>query len=99
MEPLEGQVCCVVIGDGREVRLARDTAALGCPTVLLTTDGEAAPEGALTVLRLPRAGRPLGQAVLDILPIQLLAWAVARRRGLPVDGFRHRQDDTKAAAG
>jgi fructoselysine-6-P-deglycase FrlB-like protein len=99
MEPLDGETVCLVVGDGRELRLARDTAALGCPTLLLTTDGEVASAGPLTVLRLPRAGTPLGRAVLDILPVQLLAWAVARRRGLPVDGFRHRQEDTKAASG
>jgi fructoselysine-6-P-deglycase FrlB-like protein len=98
MEPLDERTCCLVIGEGREVRLARDTAELGCPTVLLTTDADATSGGRLTVVRLPRAGSPLGQAVIDVLPVQLLAWAVARRRGLPVDGFRHRQDDTKALA-
>jgi hypothetical protein len=29
--------------------------------------------------------------------VQHLARAVARRRGLAVDGFRYRQDDTKAS--
>jgi fructoselysine-6-P-deglycase FrlB-like protein len=96
MEPLDERTCCLVIGGGRELRLARDTAELGCPTVLLTTDEDAVSAGRLTVLRVPRAATPLGQAVIDILPVQLLAWAVARHRGLPVDGFRHGQDDTKA---
>jgi len=95
MEPLGPAIACLVVGDGREIRLARDTAALGCPTVLVTSDPDVVEEGALTVLRLPRAGSPLGQAVLEILPIQLLAWAVARRRGLTVDGFRYQQEDTK----
>jgi glucosamine--fructose-6-phosphate aminotransferase (isomerizing) len=95
MEPLDPRTALLVIGNGREVRLARDTAVLGCPTVLLTTDPDVEPDGALDVVRLPRAGSPLGQAVLDILPVQLLAEAVARRRGLAVDGFRYRQDDTK----
>jgi fructoselysine-6-P-deglycase FrlB-like protein len=95
MEPLAPQVACLLVGAGREVRLARDTAALGCPTLLVTTDRGVGSEGPLTVLRLPCAPSPLGQAVLDILPIQLLAEAVATRRGLAVDGFRHRQDDTK----
>ena len=96
MEPLPGQVACLLIGAGREVRLAQDTAALGCPTLLLTTTPDVGGDGSLTVLRLPRAASPLAQAVLDILPVQLLAEAVAARRGLAVDGFRHRQDDTKA---
>ena len=44
-----------------------------------------------------RADSALGSAVLEMLPLQLLALAIAGRRGLPVDGFRYRQDDTKAA--
>ena len=96
MEPLDPSIACLVVGADREIRLARDTAALGCPTVLVTTDPDVASEGPLTVLRLPRAGSPLAQAVLEILPLQLLAWAVARRRGLSVDGFRYQQEDTKS---
>ena len=72
------------------------TAALGCPTVLVTTDPDVVSEGPLTVLRLPRTGSPLARAVLEILPLQLVAWAVARRRGLSVDGFRYQQEDTKS---
>jgi fructoselysine-6-P-deglycase FrlB-like protein len=97
MEPLGPEVACVLAGNGRELRLARDTAALGCPTVLLTAATEVRSEGPLTVLPLPRTASPLAAAVLEMLPLQLLAWAVARRRGLPVDGFRYRQDDTKTA--
>ena len=96
MEPLGPSIACLVIGDDREIRLARDAAALGCPTVLVTTDPEVVSEGPLTVLRLPPAGSPLARAVLEILPLQLVAWAVARRRGLSVDGFRYQQEDTKS---
>ena len=96
MEPLDPSIACLVVGADREIRLARDAAALGCPTVLVTTDRDVASEGPLTVLRLPRAGSALAQAVLEILPVQLLAWAVARRRGLSVDGFRYQQEDTKS---
>jgi glucosamine--fructose-6-phosphate aminotransferase (isomerizing) len=97
MEPLDPRTAVLVVGDGRELRLAAATADLGCPTILLTTSPEPASRGALTVVRLPRAASPLAQAVLDILPVQRLAWAVARRRGLAVDGFRYRQDDTKTS--
>ena len=31
MEPLDPQTACLVIGDGREIRLAQDVSALGCP--------------------------------------------------------------------
>lgn len=96
MEPLDGDTVCLVIGAGREVRLAQQTAALGCPTLLVTTDQDVRPGGALSVLRLPRARSVLAQAVLDILPVQRLAEAVAAKRGLAVDGFRYEQDDTKS---
>ena len=95
MEPLDAQTACVIIGDGRELRLAQDTSALGCPTLLITTRTDVTSSETLTVLTLPRAPSPLGQAVLEILPLQLLGWAVASGRGLAVDGFRYHQDDTK----
>mgnify|MGYP005816286347 CR=1 FL=1 len=95
MEPLDEKVACLVVGSGREIRLAQDTAALGCRTLLITTSSEVVASGSLSVLRLPSAGSPLAQAILEILPIQRLAWAVASARGLRVDGFRHVQDDTK----
>lgn len=98
MESLDGQTTCLVIGDGREVKLAEDTRALGCPTILITTRQDVRDGDGLTVVRLPRAWSPLAQAVLEILPIQLLGWSVASRRGLRVDGFRHRQQDTKLDA-
>ena len=95
MEPLDPQTVCVIIGDGRELRLAQDTSELGCPTLLITTATDIPPSETLTVLTLPRACSPLAQAVLEILPLQQLGWAVASGRGLAVDGFRYHQDDTK----
>jgi len=95
MEPLDPQTACVIIGDGREVRLALETSELGCPTLLITTRSDISSSKTLTVLTLPRASSPLAQAVLEILPLQQLGWAVASDRGLAVDGFRYHQDDTK----
>jgi fructoselysine-6-P-deglycase FrlB-like protein len=95
MEPLDGQTACIVIGDGREVRLAQDTSALGCPTLLLTGRDDVAEGESLTVLRLPDAASALARAVTEIVPLQLLGWAVASGRGLAVDGFRYSQADTK----
>lgn len=97
MEPLDPQTACVIIGAGRELRLAQDTSELGCPTLLITTSSEVVSTKTLTVLTLPRAASPLAQAVLEILPLQQLGWAVASDRGLAVDGFRYHQDDTKLA--
>ncbi len=95
MEPLDAGTACLIVGDGREVRLAQDTSALGCPTLLVTSRTDVSSAGRLTVLRLPEAPSPLALAVLQILPIQLLGWSIASRRGLAVDGFRYHQDDTK----
>jgi len=97
MEPLDADTACLIVGDGREVRLAQDTSALGCPTLLVTSRADVSSAGHLTVLRLPQAPSPLALAVLQILPIQLLGWSIASRRGLAVDGFRYHQDDTKLA--
>ena len=95
MEPLDPSTACVVVGDGREVRLAQDTSALGCPTLLITGRDDVRSSGALRVLTLPRTASPLARAALEILPLQLLGWSVASHRGLAVDGFRYHQDDTK----
>jgi glutamine---fructose-6-phosphate transaminase (isomerizing) len=97
MEPLDAGTACLIVGDGREIRLAEDTSALGCPTVLVTSRTDVSSAGDLTVLRLPEAPSPLALAVLQIMPIQLLGWSIASRRGLAVDGFRYHQDDTKLA--
>jgi fructoselysine-6-P-deglycase FrlB-like protein len=95
MEPLDAQTACIVVGDSREVRLAADVSALGCRTLLITTRADVEATENLTVLTLPEAGSPLGQAILQILPVQLLAWRLASDRGLAVDGFRYQQTDTK----
>jgi len=95
MEPLDTQTAVLVIGDFREVQLAQATSALGCPTLLVTRRTDVTGSGPLTVLRLPDAGTPMAGTVLEILPIQQLGWTLAQHRGLCVDGFRHRQPDTK----
>lgn len=95
MEPLDERTACIVIGSGRELRLAADVQAIGCPTLLITDDPEIRSEGNLHVLTLPETGSPLARAVLEILPLQVLARTLADARGLLVDGFRYRQTDTK----
>lgn len=94
MEALEEGMLVVVLGDGREVRLAADIAATGA-RVLLVTAADAAPAERLEVVRLPDL--PAAQrAVLDIVPVQLLASELAARRQVAVEGFRYHQSDTKA---
>ena len=75
----------------------RTPARWAVPPLLVTSRTDVSSAGDLTVLRLPEAPSPLALAVLQILPIQLLGWSIASRRGLAVDGFRYHQDDTKLA--
>lgn len=95
MEPLDPSVGCVVVGAGRELRLAREVSDLGCCTLLVTTDTGVDADDRLTPIRLPQPASPLGRSVLEILPLQLLGWSLASRRGLRSDGFRYEQDDIK----
>jgi glucosamine--fructose-6-phosphate aminotransferase (isomerizing) len=98
MEPLDGDTGLVVFGGGREVKLARDVAGFGCPTVLVTDREDVAEEPRLTVIRVPARGRGLAAAILQVLPVQLLVASLADAAGLTDRGFRYRQTDTKLAA-
>jgi fructoselysine-6-P-deglycase FrlB-like protein len=95
MEPLDSQTACIIVGDGRELRLASEVSGLGCRTLLITSRPDVGPADHLAVLTLPPTGSPLATAILEILPLQTLAWRLASDRGLRVDGFRYEQDDTK----
>lgn len=95
MEPMEAGTACIVIGNDREVRLARDMSDLGCQTLLITKRQDVPAGDTLTVVTLPDAPSAMAGAVLEILPVQLLGWSLASRRGLRVDGFRYEQDDIK----
>lgn len=96
LEVAEPGRAALVLGDGREVSLACSLARFGCDVLLVTT-AEVAPERGLTVLRVPRLP-PMALPLVEILPIQLLTWYLARHRGLDVTGFRHHQDDTKLSS-
>lgn len=98
MESVDAEDACVVIGGGRELRLARELAGVGCPTLLITANSDVEDADRLTVLRLPTPLCPLAGAVLEIVPLQLLAAEVGSIRGLRADGFRYEQDDIKLDA-
>jgi fructoselysine-6-P-deglycase FrlB-like protein len=98
MEALDPDMACVVVGSGREDQLARDVASLGCATVHIAANAVSPGGERSWAVRLPVCGDPLVAALLEIVVIQQLGWAVADRRGLPVDGFRHPQADTKVAS-
>jgi fructoselysine-6-P-deglycase FrlB-like protein len=98
MEPLDARTGLVVFGDGRECKLAGDVAGFGCPTILITHRTDVQTAGNLTVITLPATGNGLADAILHILPVQLIVADLADAAGLTGAGFRYRQSDTKVPA-
>jgi len=98
MEPLDAHTGLIVFGDGRECKLARDVAGFGCPTVLVTHRMDVGTEDNLTVIGVPATGNGLADAILHILPVQLMVADLADAAGLTGAGFRYRQTDTKLPA-
>jgi glutamine---fructose-6-phosphate transaminase (isomerizing) len=86
-------VALIVIGGVRETKLAQSLAAAGVKVILLTTE-DVREEHGIVVYRLPAADDAL-RPILEIVPLQTLALALATANGLPVGEFRHHQDDTK----
>jgi glucosamine--fructose-6-phosphate aminotransferase (isomerizing) len=67
----------------------QEVRARGAQVIAIATDGnEAIQHHADDVIYVPRT-RPLLQAVLAVLPLQLLAYEIARLRGLDVDRPRN----------
>jgi glutamine---fructose-6-phosphate transaminase (isomerizing) len=85
MESLTGTSACLGFGDDLEARLGLRLAAEGVLSTLVTP-GFASSAPNFSVLGIPEAP-PLSRAILEILPVQLLAGEVARRRGLDCQTF------------
>lgn len=98
MEPMDASTAVVVIGNGREVKLAKDMAQIGCAVLLITQDTGVQDEGSLCVVHVPAVGDLVQQEVLNILPAQLLAAQLSDQAGLTDVKFRYRQTDTKIQA-
>lgn len=96
IEVTEPGIGCVVVGSGREVELARTLADAGAEVLLVTTEAVTDTDGP-TVVALPAVPEP-ASAVLEILPVQLIAARLAAERRIPVGTFRHPQEDTKVGA-
>lgn len=93
-----GRTLHVVVGDGREVRLARTLAAAGHLTLAVTAaplSEKDVPGGSLFVARLPD-GVPLAvRTLLETAVVQRLAGALAAERGVEIEEFVFESDDTK----
>lgn len=99
-----GATLHVVVGDGRERRLAQTLADAGHTTLLVTTATDHAADpgsypipsagGALHLITLPRASKPV-QVVLETVVLQQLAGALAEVRSIEIEDFVFEHDDTK----
>lgn len=85
----------ILLGDTRELQVARTLADAGHQVVLITSEPE--PEGPLLrTIRLPNL--PAAQrAILEALVMQALVGAVAEVRGLDIEEFVFHNSDTKVA--
>lgn len=95
MEPNGHDSAVLLFGDGREVKLARDLAGFGIASVLITTRTDIADTQNLVVIAVPDTASPIGNAILQAIPAQLLIATLSEELGLPVCNFRYRQTDTK----
>ena len=87
-----GTVVVGVLGPLRDKMLSNvaEVAARGATVVLVAGDGHAgAASVADHVLRVPEVADPLLAPVVDVVPLQLLAYALARRLGNDVDRPRN----------
>lgn len=97
MEPMDASTGVVIFGDGREVKLAQDMAAIGSAVLLVTAEDVAEAEN-LCVIRVPAPESLIARGILDILSAQLLAAQLSDAAGLTDTKFRYRQTDTKLTA-
>lgn len=95
MESQDAATGLIAIGDGREVKIAQDVAALGCPSVLVTRRSDVAPADKLVVISIPALGNAIADAILEIIAIQLIVGDMQDAAGLTDIVFRYRQTDIK----
>jgi glucosamine--fructose-6-phosphate aminotransferase (isomerizing) len=91
-----GRSVHVLLGDGRELEVARTLAASGHPVILVTSAARAAGVGFGTI-EVPDLS-PAPRAILEIVAIQALVAEVAGRRGIDIDAFVFDNPDTKVTA-
>jgi fructoselysine-6-P-deglycase FrlB-like protein len=95
MESQDAKTGLVAFGTGREVQIARDVAAFGCPSVLITGRTDVPPGDKLTVISIPAFGNAIADAIIEIVAAQLIVGEMQDAAGLTNITFRYRQTDTK----
>lgn len=97
MESMDAASAVVLFGDGRELPLAENLDAIGCPAVLVTSRTDVHDRGKLTVIHVPASENLILRGIIDILPAQILAAELSDAAGLTDVKFRYKQSDTKIA--
>jgi glucosamine--fructose-6-phosphate aminotransferase (isomerizing) len=95
MESQDAKTGLIAFGTGREAQIARDVAAFGCPSVLITSRTDVPPGERLTVIAVPGFGNAIADAILEIAAAQLIVAEMQDAAGLTNITFRYRQTDTK----
>jgi glucosamine--fructose-6-phosphate aminotransferase (isomerizing) len=95
MESQDVRTGLIAFGTGREVQIARDVAAFGCPSVLITSRTDLPQDQNLTVLSVPGSGNAIADAVIEIVAAQQIVAEMQDAAGLTNITFRYRQTDTK----
>ena len=95
MESMDATTGVVLFGDGRELALAENLDAIGCPTLLVTSNPYVRDKGVLTVVTVPTSDDLVLRGIIDIFTAQLLAAELSDAAGLTDVKFRYKQSDTK----
>ncbi|TPI65495.1 sugar isomerase [Mesorhizobium sp. B3-1-3] len=95
MESQDAATGLVAFGDGREVKIAQDVAAFGCPSVLITCRMDIAAADRLAVISIPALGNAMANGILEIIALQMIVGDMQDAAGLTDITFRYRQTDTK----
>jgi len=95
MESQDAKTGLIAFGTGREVQIARDVAAFGCPSVLITSRSDVPSGDRLTVIAVPSLGNAIADAIIEIAAAQLIVAEMQDAAGLTNITFRYRQTDTK----
>jgi len=95
MESQDSRTGLIVFGNGREVKIAQDVAALGCPSVLVTARTDVAPADNLVAITTPAFDNEIADAILQIIAVQMVVGEMQDAAGLTNITFRYRQTDTK----
>jgi glucosamine--fructose-6-phosphate aminotransferase (isomerizing) len=95
MESMDAPTGVVLFGDERELALAENLDAIGCPALLVTSDSGVDDKGKLTVVNVPKSDDLILRGIVDIFVPQLLAAELSDASGLTDVKFRYKQSDTK----